>query len=120
MLHGVGTDICEIARIERALARFGPRLVRRVAGGDADAEKLMNQPAKLARRWALKEAVAKALGTGIGGALSFTGIHVFHAPNGAVQVQLPAHFGVRVLASVADDGAYAVAFVVLEKLAKRA
>jgi holo-[acyl-carrier protein] synthase len=115
MLHGVGTDICAIARIEKALQRHGARLVQRVAGRDADVEKLMNNPAKLARRWALKEAVAKALGTGIGAGLSFTEIVVSHTPNGAVQVQVPARFNMRVLASVADDGAYAVAFVVLEK-----
>jgi holo-[acyl-carrier protein] synthase len=60
-----GIDSIEIARIDDGIARFGERFLRRffTPGERADCA---DQPARLAARFAAKEAVAKALGTGIG------------------------------------------------------
>jgi len=60
----VGVDIIEIARIARALARFGERFLQRVYTA-AEIAYCRGQPARLAARLAAKEAVAKALGVGI-------------------------------------------------------
>lgn len=111
---GVGTDVCSMARIEEAQARFAGRLQARVAANDEDAGAEWNA-ARLARRWAVKEAVAKALGTGIGSACGFEDIVVSHAANGALQVRLANRPELAVHASVSDDAGYAVAFVVIEQ-----
>lgn len=113
-VFGVGTDVCSMARIEEALERFGERFQARVAGNDEDADTPW-PPAKLARRWAVKEAVAKALGTGIGNECAFEDIRVAHASNGALQVKLVRRPELSVHASVSDDAGYAVAFVIIEK-----
>ncbi len=60
-----GVDIIEIARIERSLARHGDAFLRRIYT-PAEIQRYGDRPQSLAARWAAKEAVAKALGTGIG------------------------------------------------------
>lgn len=60
-----GVDIIEIARLERALARHGDAFLRRIYT-PAEIDRYRDRPQSLAARWAAKEAVAKALGTGIG------------------------------------------------------
>jgi holo-[acyl-carrier protein] synthase len=60
-----GIDMIEIARIERAMNRHGDRFFRRFFT-DQEVRFCQGRPAKLAGRFAVKEAVAKALGTGIG------------------------------------------------------
>jgi holo-[acyl-carrier protein] synthase len=67
LILGVGTDLCEIGRIERALERFGERFARRIL---VDSELVMfrrrrKRAAYLAKRFAAKEAFSKAMGTGI-------------------------------------------------------
>lgn len=61
-----GVDIIEIARIERTLADFGERFLRRVYT-ERERERYRTRPAELAARFAAKEATSKALGTGIVG-----------------------------------------------------
>ncbi|MCC7021685.1 MAG: holo-ACP synthase [Thermomicrobiales bacterium] len=61
-----GVDIIEIARIERALADFGDRFLRRVYT-ERERERYATRVAELAARFAAKEATSKALGTGIRG-----------------------------------------------------
>ncbi len=63
---GVGVDLVEIARIERALQRHGARFLERIFT-PAEAALCAGRPAELAARFAGKEAVSKALGTGIAG-----------------------------------------------------
>ena len=60
-----GVDIIEIARLEQSLARHGERFLQRIYT-PAEIERYRTRPQSLAARWAAKEAVAKALGTGIG------------------------------------------------------
>jgi holo-[acyl-carrier protein] synthase len=119
MITGVGTDICKISRIEALLAEHGLRFVERVAAADEDAASTFSA-SQLARRFALKEAVAKALGTGIGEALGFADIVVSHTSVGALVVSLPQHPHLTVQASVSDDTDYAVAFVVIQNTNIRA
>lgn len=75
-----GVDLLEIARVEASHARFGERFLRRffTAGEQADCEGQMH---RLAARIAGKEAVAKALGTGIG-TVSWTDIEIRSDANG--------------------------------------
>ena len=64
--NAVGVDIIEIERIERTLAKFGPRFLRRVYT-DLEAAFCRGRTSELAARFAAKEAVMKALGTGARG-----------------------------------------------------
>lgn len=67
MILGMGSDMVDIRRIERTLERFGARFVERVftPQEQARAEPRANRAAAYAKRFAAKEACAKALGTGI-------------------------------------------------------
>jgi holo-[acyl-carrier protein] synthase len=65
-LVAVGVDIIEIARIERTLADFGERFLRRVYT-ERERSRYGTRPSELAARFAAKEAASKALGTGIRG-----------------------------------------------------
>ena len=67
MIVGIGTDICNIERIERTLERFGDRFRNRVFTEieQAKAERRKDTAGTYAKRWAAKEACSKALGTGL-------------------------------------------------------
>ncbi|MYH57446.1 MAG: holo-ACP synthase [Boseongicola sp. SB0675_bin_26] len=67
MIIGIGTDICNIERIERTLERFGDRFRNRVFTEieQARAERRKDAAGTYAKRWAAKEACSKALGTGL-------------------------------------------------------
>jgi holo-[acyl-carrier protein] synthase len=114
----VGTDLVEVSRIATVIARHGDRFLERVFTADELAA-CENRPASLAARWAAKEAVAKALGTGIG-AMAFREIEVVlddcRCPSlrlhGAA-ANLAAERGLTQWAiSLAHDGGLALAFVV--------
>ena len=66
MIIGIGTDLCDIRRIEKALKRFGERFTERIYADSekAKAERRVNPAASFAQSFAAKEACAKALGTG--------------------------------------------------------
>ena len=82
---GAGIDVVGIGRVESLWLKEGAKLVKRVAAKDPDAEGDWTA-GKLARRWALKEAVSKALGTGIGQSYGFEDIMVGHTSRGAPTV----------------------------------
>ena len=81
---GVGIDIVENARVEHSLERFGERFVRRVfTDGEIEYCQSMKYPARhFAARFAAKEAVSKAFGTGIGKAMGWRDIDVHRHPSG--------------------------------------
>ncbi|MGX9462748.1 holo-ACP synthase [Shewanella sp. A14] len=121
---GIGTDIVEIARIREQRERLGDKLAKRVLTEPELLTYLQSkQPERfLAKRFAAKEAAAKALGTGIGRGVSFQHIHIDNDDNGAPRVRftdgaltrlklLTGHHG---FISIADEKHYAVATVVLE------
>ena len=124
MIYGIGTDIAEIVRFDRALERFGDRFPARIL----DLQELIGFAAArnpgrfLAMRFAAKEATSKALGTGFKQGIAPRQIGVVHAPSGkpglAVSGQAAVLFErfdiVASHVSLSDDGGFAVAVVVLE------
>jgi holo-[acyl-carrier protein] synthase len=113
----IGTDLVHISRIEKAIARFGDRFLARFLTPEEIAE-LNQRPESLAGYWAAKEAVAKALGCGIGSALGFHDIRIVKTPGGAPTFVLSeaaqARFGVTSSSlSISHDGGLAVAVVAL-------
>ena len=123
MIRGVGTDLVSIERISAALERSGDRFIQRVLhpveiavmpAGPA-------QAAWVAKRWAAKEAAAKALGTGIGASASLTDFAVVSGPAGEPRLQVEgkaaatAGEGAHWHLSLSDDGGFAQAFTVLEQ-----
>lgn len=128
MIHGIGTDICDIRRIEAALARRGERFVRKVLG-PRELQVYAGRRARiaarglryLATRFAAKEAFAKAIGLGIRLPMTWRACEILNAPGGkpviALHGELAAWFdarGLRATVSVSDESDYAVAFVVVE------
>lgn len=85
MIVGIGVDLVEVERIESAWKRFGDRFLNRVLLADETAYCLSHKsPAPfIAARFAAKEAVSKAFGTGIGAHLGWHDIEVRHKSSGA-------------------------------------
>lgn len=125
MIVGIGTDIIEIERIKTMLDRHGDRLPQRLLS-DAELQRYSQVPQKvswLAKRFAAKEAAAKALGTGIAEGVSWKHIEVGNDTLGApllilheVALQRAHAMGANSFhLSLSDERAFAVAFVVLER-----
>ena len=124
MIVGIGIDIVQIARIKAALDRLGERFAQRIL---TSTEMLRWQQQGrsapwLAKRFAAKEALAKAMGTGIG-KLSFQDIEVLRLESGAPALQLHG-YGLTLQTqkqisamhiSLSDEQDAALAFVVLER-----
>lgn len=114
----VGVDIIEIARIEGTLARHGQRFLRRVYTPEELAY-CQGMVARLAARWAAKEATAKALGTGLGD-VHWRDIEVVCDGRGAPHLRLHGRASalardagiVRLALSISHSREYAVALVV--------
>lgn len=121
---GLGTDIVEIARIEAVIARSGERLARRVLSAfEWQLYEQHQQPVRfLAKRFAVKEAAAKALGTGIRQGVAFEQFEVFNDELGKPGLrlldqaaQLAQRLGVSdIHVTIADERRYACATVILE------
>jgi holo-[acyl-carrier protein] synthase len=81
---GIGVDVVECSRIQHSIDRFGDRFLRRVfTEGEIAYSMSMKYPARhLAARFAAKEAVSKAFGTGIGKSMGWRDIDVQKKPNG--------------------------------------
>jgi holo-[acyl-carrier protein] synthase len=124
MIHGIGTDIVEVSRIEDSLARFGEAFAQRIlTEREWQAFELSQTRARfLAKRFAAKEAFAKALGTGLRAPATFQNIGVSHDDLGKPMLDLAPELqtlldqrGIRFQhLSISDEKALAVAFVVLE------
>jgi holo-[acyl-carrier protein] synthase len=84
VIYGVGTDVVEIGRIEKALERFGERFAERIlCQSELKRFSAHRQPAAyLAKRFAAKEAFTKALGTGIHAPANWHGVWVTNLPSG--------------------------------------
>ncbi len=124
MIVGIGTDLVEIARIRSALARFGDRFARKVLV-PREYQRFAahrNPAAYLAKRFAAKEALSKALGTGMRHPVSWHQIGVVNHPSGQPYFELSAALaaflrerGIRTAhVSLTDERDLAAAFVVLE------
>ncbi len=123
MILGIGTDIVQVARIATSLSRSGDRLAARILTPDEMQRfvALSHSAAFLAKRFAAKEAAAKALGTGIAQGVSWQDIEVSNNELGAPQLQFhgrareiqQAKGITRLDISLADEREYVVAFVTL-------
>lgn len=121
---GVGVDLVECARIEHSLERFSERFLHRVfTEGEIAYSQSMKFPARhLAARFAAKEALSKAFGTGIGKAMGWKDIDVHRKASGEPFVvleggakQLAADRGVaKIWISLSHTENHAVATVVIE------
>ena len=122
-IHGIGADIVEIGRMARNLERFGERFARRILAA-SELEAYARSPRKaayLARRFAAKEATAKALGTGFRDGLSLRHIAVEHDSagrpllsfSGRARVLLEERGITGSFISLADERENALAFVTL-------
>ncbi len=124
MIFGVGTDVVEIARIQKALERFGERFARKIlTGPELRRFKGHRLPASyLAKRFAAKEAFAKALGTGIRSPAGWHGMWVVNLPSGkpelhfmpALQELLRQRQVTGAHLSLTDEKGVAFATVILE------
>jgi holo-[acyl-carrier protein] synthase len=90
MIIGVGIDLVENSRFKSALSRQGERLLGKLFTPDERryCEDKWNRIAHYAARFAVKEAVLKALGTGWSGGIRWTDVEVVHAPSGKAQARL--------------------------------
>lgn len=131
MIVGIGNDLCNIERIDRALTRWGDRFKKRVYTeveiAKADSRKL--QAETYAKRFAAKEACAKALGTGVPNrGVHWTHMGVVNLPSGAPTMALtggaarrlaeivPEGMDAHIHLTITDDYPWAQAFVVIEAL----
>ena len=129
MIVGIGSDLCNIERIQSSLDRFGTRFLNRVFT-ETERAKAARRPftaaGTLAKRFAAKEAFSKAVGTGFKRGVYMKDIGVVNALSGAPTLVLtggaaarldaitPAGHVLHVHLTMTDDHPWAQAFVVLE------
>lgn len=105
MIIGLGSDLIDTRRIERTLARFGERFTHRVFTPveRARSERRLNRAESYARRYAAKEACAKALGTGFNRGVFWRDIGVVNLPGGKPTLALTGGAAER-LAAITPPG----------------
>ena len=128
MIIGIGSDLCNIERIQGSVDRFGERFLNRVFT-EVERAKARSRPltmaGTLAKRFAAKEAFAKAVGTGFKRGVFMKDIGVVNLPSGAPTLHLtggarawldalaPAGHSIDVHLTMTDDHPWAQAFVIL-------
>ena len=130
MILGIGTDLVDIRRIEQAIARHGERFINRIYTEveRARAERKQNRIDTYAKRFAAKEACAKALGTGFRKGVFFrdmgvvnlaSGKPTLHLTGGALerlQAITPAGYTAQIDLALTDEYPIAQAFVVISAM----
>ena len=130
MIVGIGSDLSDIRRVEETLQRFGDRFTHRIFTEleRSRSDRKVDRAASYAKRFAAKEACAKALGTGMRRGVFWRDMGVINlrsgqptmALTGGAQVQLmrliPAGHRPSIHLSLTDDHPYAQAFVIIEAL----
>jgi holo-[acyl-carrier protein] synthase len=130
MIIGIGSDLCDIRRIARTLERHGERFTHRVFtdGERARCDGRAARAEGYARRFAAKEACAKALGTGLSAGVFWRDMEVVNLPSGQPTLRLsggaadrlaellPPGHAARLHVSLTDDPPLAQAFVIIEAL----
>ncbi|OWK30325.1 holo-ACP synthase [Sphingomonas dokdonensis] len=131
MIVGLGSDLCNIERIQQSLDRFGTRFENRVFT-DVERAKAQRRPftraGTYAKRFAAKEAFSKAVGTGFRRGVFMKDIGVVNAPSGAptlalaggakaaLDAMIPAGHRARIHLTLTDDHPWAQAFVIIEAI----
>ena len=128
MILGIGTDLVDIRRIERTIARHGDRFLHRIftlTERDLAERRAVNRVATYAKRFAAKEACAKALGTGFRDGIFFRDLGVENLPSGKPTMHLtgaalcrlraivPVGFEAHIDLAITDEFPMAQAFVVI-------
>lgn len=133
MIIGIGEDTCDIRRLDKVLKAHGERFLNRcftaTERAKAAKRKGANEPAStLAKRFAAKEACAKALGTGLNQGVALRTIGVVNAPSGAPTLELtggakarldtltPKGKVAKIHVTLGDEFPYAKAHVIIEAL----
>ncbi|MEO0383113.1 MAG: holo-ACP synthase [Pseudomonadota bacterium] len=130
MIIGLGSDLCDIRRVEQTLERFGERFTQRVFTPleQAKSDRRKQRAASYAKRFAAKEACAKALGTGLRNGVFWRDMGVENLRSGAptmvltggakdqLQRLVPEGHTPVIHLSITDDFPYAQAFVIIEAL----
>ena len=133
MIIGIGTDLCDIRRLERTLARFGDRFVDRLfaPGEQKKAMRRQNPASSFAQSFAAKEACSKALGTGLAMGIAWKDMSVSNLRSGQPVMHVtgwakdrldqmtPAGHEAVIHVTLTDDHPWAQAFVVIEALAPK-
>ncbi len=131
MIIGIGSDLVDIRRIEKSIERFGEKFTGRCFTDEEQARSngRKDMAASYAKRFAAKEAMSKALGTGIAEGVFWREIGVINLPNGKPGLELtggaakflerlvPAGHRPVVHLTITDEFPYAQAFVVIEAVA---
>jgi len=128
MIIGIGSDLIDIRRIEKTIARYGNRFIERIYT-PLERKKAASRADGIptyAKRFAAKEACSKALGTGIRRGVFFCDMGVVNLPSGQptmaltggalkqLQAMIPAGKTARIHLSITDDYPLAQAFVIIE------
>jgi holo-[acyl-carrier protein] synthase len=127
MIVGIGSDIVDVRRIERAVTRHGERFLMRIFTDTerATAKRRAKQMETYAKRFAAKEACAKALGTGFRAGVFFRDMGVVNLRSGRPTMELtggaqarlraitPEGYQARIDVTITDEGSMAQAFVVI-------
>jgi holo-[acyl-carrier protein] synthase len=127
MILGLGSDLVDIRRVEKTLARFGTRFTHRLytEGERAKSERRANSAASYARRFAAKEACSKALGTGFRQSVYWRDMEVVNLPGGKPTMRLtggalarlnkmiPPGMRAQIDVSLTDDPPIAQAIVII-------
>src|SRR4051812_45353673 len=130
MIIGIGSDLSDIRRVEKSLERFGERFTHRCFTDveRARSDGRLNRAASYAKRFAAKEACAKALGTGIAQGVFWKDMGVVNLPSGKPTMRLtngaadrlvkllPAGHRAVIHLTITDDFPMAQAFVIIEAL----
>jgi len=132
MILGIGSDLIDVRRIERTIERHGERFLGRIftAIERAKAEGRVRKVETYAKRFAAKEACAKALGTGLRAGVFWRDMGVVNLPSGRPTLELtggalarlraitPAGCDARIDLSITDEGELAQALVVISAAAR--
>jgi holo-[acyl-carrier protein] synthase len=130
MIIGVGSDLVDVRRIERTIERHGERFLARIftATERAKADRRTRRAETYAKRFAAKEACAKALGTGLRAGVFWRDMGVVNLPSGRPTMTLtggalarlnaitPVGFKARIDVTVTDEGPIAQAVVVISAI----
>jgi len=132
MIIGVGSDLVDVRRIDRAIARHGDRFILRIFTEveRAKADRRATRIETYAKRFAAKEACAKALGTGFRGGVFWRDLGVVNLPSGRPSMKLtggalerlhaitPPGHEARIDLTITDEGPMAQALVIISAVPK--
>ncbi|MDX1922517.1 MAG: holo-ACP synthase [Alphaproteobacteria bacterium] len=132
MIIGIGNDICDITRIEKTYAKYGERFLKRIYTPIEQKKALQRSsaPPTLAKRFAAKEACAKALGTGMSAGVFWKDMGVVNDPNGKptlvltggalkrLEAMTPKGYSASIHLTLTDEYPNAQAFVIIEAIKK--